>query len=486
MDTDNTIVKLEDFFDFNSQKPINRLAYTEADLEYKVKVIKKMQELGMKIDIDKAGNICGTIALGENPTKTIAIGSHTDSVYDGGQYDGPVGVISALKTAEEIIKRKNCNGILKVAIYACEESSRFGNACVGSKYLSKKLSQDDFEKYIDKKVAKETGQEITLKSEIEKAREYLKGHVEGIEEVERIFEEVDYSLEVHIEQYESLDKKVKKAGKPTIGIIDSVGSAFRLQYNVKGEPNHSGSTPMKKRRNPADTVSYIGLKVWKLGKRWEKEGLGRASQLIIGTIDDKGSLNQIAPGARGSIDFRLIGQNTPENALEEFNKIKTKAEKKFKTHVTEETISKGLPAITSKKLNSKIADICEELNINYHIMASYPGQDTGYIPARKKTMIFIPSTEGSHNPKESTTREAIEESINIFINLTEDLLKQKEMDRKYKVNPNYFNKKDEEKDNELKHKNKDKDNKSNQQNKYKGKDKEQKKKAKVKDAGEGR
>ena len=39
-------------------------------------------------------------------------------------------------------------------------------------------------------------------------------------------------------------------------------------------------------------------------------------------------------------------------------------------------------------------------------MASYPGQDTGYIPARKKTMIFIPSTEGSHNPKESTTREA--------------------------------------------------------------------------------
>lgn len=107
MDRDNSIVKLEDFFDFNSQEPINRLAYTEADLEYKVKVIKKMQELGMKITIDKAGNICGTIALGENPTKTIAIGSHTDSVYNGGQYDGPVGVISALQTAEKIIERKD-------------------------------------------------------------------------------------------------------------------------------------------------------------------------------------------------------------------------------------------------------------------------------------------------------------------------------------------------------------------------------------------
>ena len=470
MDKDNSIVKLEDFFDFNSQEPINRLAYTEADLEYKVKVIKKMQELGMKITIDKAGNICGTIALGENPTKTIAIGSHTDSVYNGGQYDGPVGVISALQTAEKIIERKNCNGILKVAIYACEESSRFGNACVGSKFLNKKLSEDDFEKYFDKKAKEERGEIITLKSEIEKARKYLKENVEGIEEVERIFEEVDYSLEAHIEQYQSLDKKAKKTGKPTIGIIDSVGSAFRLQYTVKGEPNHSGSTPMKKRRNPADTVGYIGLKVWKLGKRWEKQGLGRASQLIIGTIDDQGSLNQIAPGARGAIDFRLIGENTSENALDEFKRIKEKAEKKFKTEVTEETISKGLPAITSKKLNSKIADICEKLNINYHIMASYPGQDTGYIPARKKTMIFIPSTEGSHNPKESTTRASIEDATQIFINLTEDLLKQKEMD-KYKVNQDYFYKKD-------------KDNKTKQQNE--DKKKEQKKKTKVKDIGEGR
>ena len=461
---DNSIVKLEDFFDFNSQEPINRLSYTEEDLKYKVKVIKKMQKLGMKITIDKAGNICGTIALGENPTKTIAIGSHTDSVYNGGQYDGPVGVIAALQTAEKIIERKNCNGILKVAIYACEESSRFGNACVGSKFLSKKLSEEDFEKYFDKKAQKERGEIIKLKSEIEKAIKYLKENVEGIEEVERIFEEVDYSLEAHIEQYQSLDKKARKTGKPTIGIIDSVGSAFRLQYTVKGEPNHSGSTPMKKRRNPADTVGYIGLQVRKLGKRWEKERLGRASQLIISTIGDQGSLNQMAPGARGAIDFRLIGENTSENALDEFKKIKEKAEKKFKTDVTEETISKGLPAITSKKLNSKIEDICDKLNINYHIMASYPGQDTGYIPARKKTMIFIPSTEGSHNPKESTTRESIEDAVQIFINLTEDLLKQKEMDRKYKVNQNYFDKKD---------------NKTKQHN-------EDKKKTKVKDIGEGR
>lgn len=49
----NTIVRLQDFFDFTSKEPINRLAYTEEDLVYKVKVIEKMQELGMNVTFDK-------------------------------------------------------------------------------------------------------------------------------------------------------------------------------------------------------------------------------------------------------------------------------------------------------------------------------------------------------------------------------------------------------------------------------------------------
>ena len=98
------ITDLENFFDFGKNYPINRLAYTEEDLKYKIKVIEKMKALGMEISMDKAGNICGTISIGHNPQKTIAIGSHTDSVYDGGQYDGPVGVAVGLQTAENLIR----------------------------------------------------------------------------------------------------------------------------------------------------------------------------------------------------------------------------------------------------------------------------------------------------------------------------------------------------------------------------------------------
>lgn len=50
----NRIVKLEDFFDFNSNEPINRLAYTEEDMKYKIKIIETMKKLGMEITLDNA------------------------------------------------------------------------------------------------------------------------------------------------------------------------------------------------------------------------------------------------------------------------------------------------------------------------------------------------------------------------------------------------------------------------------------------------
>lgn len=58
-------------------------------------------------------------------------------------------------------------------------------------------------------------------------------------------------------------------------------------------------------------------------------------------------------------------------------------------------------------------------------MPSYPGQDTGYIPAKSKTMIFIPSTGGSHNPEENTKKEFIETATRVFTDLAHTLLLEK-------------------------------------------------------------
>jgi len=435
---DKKIVNFEDFFDFKSKEPINRLAYTKEDIKYKIEIIQKMKELGMEITVDKAGNICGTIALGKNPKKILAIGSHTDSVYDGGQYDGSIGVIVGLDVVEKLINDKSVNGIVKVAIYACEESSRFGNACIGSKFLNGNITEEDFENILDQKELKE-GNKITLKEAIEYEKSYLKENVEGIKEVEKIFDEADYALEAHIEQYEILHKQYKKQKKDIIGIVNSIGSALRVKYDVYGESGHTGSTPMKKRRNAVDATALIGRKVRKLGKKYEKQGLGRASQVEINTIGHGGSFNQLSSQAEGLIDFRLLGENTPEKVLDTFNNIlqevRGPTKKKTKTRIETTVVSKGNPIITSKKLNNNIADICNENEIKYIEMPSWAGQDTGYVPAKEKTMIFTLSKGGSHNPFESTKKKWLKLASKVLEDVSKELLQERFKDT-YKVNAN--------------------------------------------------
>lgn len=70
------MINIYDFFEFDEngiavQKPINRIAYTKEDIDYKLKYIKAMQELGMEVTIDKAGNICGTIPEKFVPIKVL-------------------------------------------------------------------------------------------------------------------------------------------------------------------------------------------------------------------------------------------------------------------------------------------------------------------------------------------------------------------------------------------------------------------------------
>lgn len=320
------------------------------------------------------------------------------------------------------------NGYIKVVIYACEESSRFGNACIGSKYLNGSITETDFDNILDQKELS-AGNRVTLRDAIKYANDYLKANVQGITEVEKVFDNVDYSLEAHIEQYEILDKKQRKQKESIIGIINSIGSAVRVKYEALGESGHTGSTPMIKRKNAVDAASIIGRKVRRLGREYEKLGLGRASQVEINTIGHGGSFNQIPNKAQGLIDFRLLGKNTPNEVLADFKKIVKRVERITGTQISAEVVSKGTPVVTSELLNERIADVCNQDGIQHFEMPSYAGQDTGYIPATDKTMIFIPSTGGSHNPKESAKKEDVELAGKVFVDVSKELLQERFRDR---------------------------------------------------------
>lgn len=228
-----SIINMEDFFDFNYHGPVNRIAYTKEDAEYKLKCMKLMQDLGMKISIDDVGNICGTLK-GNKSQGTLLVGSHTDSVANGGQFDGPVGVYMALKSAEDFKNNhsKNQYGDLKTIIYASEESTRFKVACLGSYYLSGKLSMSQIEKLRD-------SQGNSFSDVIADFKDYIFSHLaeygidlNNIELKDKVVsqDEIKEAIESHIEQAETLfDSDV------SIGGIDSIGKPLRGIIKVSGK-----------------------------------------------------------------------------------------------------------------------------------------------------------------------------------------------------------------------------------------------------------
>jgi len=215
--------------------------------------------------------------------------------------------------------------------------------------------------------------------------------------------------------------------------MNCIGSAVRVEYEVEGKSGHTGSTPMNKRRNAVDATSYIGIKVNKLGKKYEKKGIGRASQVEINTIGHDRSYNQLSANAEGLIDFRMLGENRADKVLDNFEEIVQKVQKKTKTKIKTTVVSKGTPVMTSSKLNHTIAKVCEQKNFEYLEMPSYPGQDTGYVPAKHKTMIFISSTGGSHVPEEKTKEKFIKAATKVLTGTAKELLKERIKD-KYKCN----------------------------------------------------
>lgn len=515
-------VKLEDFFEFGKNEPIQRLAYSKDDVDYKIKVIKKMQELGMKVKVDKVGNICATLEGNGKSNKSIVMGSHTDSVKNGRQYDGPVGVISGLKVIEEVVdkvenKELELDCDLKVVVWACEESNRFGKACLGSKWVEGTLDEKNFE--MKEKLDKIEEDKRTLGEAINEYMNDLKSaEIEDIEYVDKILtmEEILKIYEVHIEQYQylqengidvgivnsitapyrmaveiegkdtivdaatlvvKLNEKAKEAEKEdkyraTVPIIDIKQEIindpdFFFNIELLGQADHSGATPMTRRK---DAVLAASKFVLELNKRIKEEdydfkvyfeeintkndGMNKVSgdsNIILG-IDANGLSKDIISNVLSGLveevaysegvrsNCKKIGKklNRRKEIINNDNKepkaevkldvrmqTKTNAEEIFSeiantvTEIAHETgnnyycqkTDKAEPAKTSVKMSTQIQNVCEKKGVKSTVMPSWAGHDVAHMSTLEKMLLFIKSTGGSHNPQENTTKEDIEKGI---------------------------------------------------------------------------
>ena len=362
---------------------INRLAFTDADWAGRQYIIDRMTDAGLSVEIDDFGNVIG-YKIGKKPDlPVVMVGSHTDSVPNGGNYDGVVGVLSAI----EVIRSMTDDGYehdhtIAVVDFMCEESGRFGDATLGSKAMRGELTLQDLHRLVDK-------QGISL-------YEALKGrnlNPDGIETM-AYKRPVKSFTEIHIEQGKVLEHEQK-----TIGIVTGIAAPERFYVIIRGNADHSGATPMNLRHDALCGASKIILGIEEIASMQEEPP-------VVGTVGvvevTPGAMNVIPSAVKLGVDIRSISKvarNSVVTLVKEF--IDITAEKR-KLSYTIETIAQDHPVEMHPAMIREIEEAVKSVGVEYMTIPSGAGHDAMHWAEVVPTgMIFIPCRDGiSHNPAE--------------------------------------------------------------------------------------
>ncbi|MDX1629882.1 MAG: hydantoinase/carbamoylase family amidase, partial [Fulvivirga sp.] len=215
-------------FGANPQGGVSRLGFSEADIQGRAYIMELMKKAGLKVHIDAGGNIIGRRDGKNNDLPVILFGSHIDSVPEGGNYDGNVGVIGALECIELLNAHKIITDHpLEVVVFSDEEGG-----LTGSQVMTGILQENDLERI--------TNSGKTVRQGIND----IGGDTDNIESAKRSTEDIAAYLELHIEQGANLyDKGID------IGVVEGIVGIEQWEIIVKGKANHAGTTPMNKRQD---------------------------------------------------------------------------------------------------------------------------------------------------------------------------------------------------------------------------------------------
>ena len=362
---------------------INRLAFTDADWAGRQYIIDRMTDAGLSVEIDDFGNVIG-YKIGKKPDlPAVMVGSHTDSVPNGGNYDGVVGVLSAIEVIRSMIDDGyEHDHTIAVVSFMCEESGRFGNATLGSKAMRGELTLQDLHHLVDK-------QGISL-------YEALKGrnlNPDGIETM-AYKRPVKSFTEIHIEQGKVLEHEQK-----TIGIVTGIAAPERFYVTIRGNADHSGATPMNLRHDALCGASKIILGIEEIASMQEEPP-------VVGTVGvvevTPGAMNVIPGAVKLGVDIRSISKvarNSVVTLVKEF--IDITAEKRGLSY-TIETIAQDHPVEMHPAMIREIEEAVKSVGVEYMTIPSGAGHDAmHWAEVVPMGMIFIPCRDGiSHNPAE--------------------------------------------------------------------------------------
>ena len=369
-------------FGRNAAGGVDRVAYSQADIDAREYIRGLMEEAGLEVRMDTAGNIIGR-REGTASKKPLMIGSHIDSVPGGGNYDGDVGVIGAIEVARAL----NAAGAklqhpLEVVVFADEEGG-----LTGSRAMVGKLTPQAME------VRTHSG--LSVAEGIAR----IGGDPERIDEAALAQCDLTAFVELHIEQGAVLyDQGID------IGVVTGIVGIRWWDVVIDGIANHAGTTPMDKRRDPMLASAEFILAVNRVIREHEGTQVG-----TVGRISAEPGAPNVSPDkVTLSLEIRDLSADKMQTL---FDAIRVEAQEIAKQHKTpvefRELDVASPPAPTDPRLQDVIEESAEQLGLSVLRMPSGAGHDAQDLARIVPTgMLFVPSVKGiSHAPQEFTTPE---------------------------------------------------------------------------------
>jgi beta-ureidopropionase / N-carbamoyl-L-amino-acid hydrolase len=379
-------------FGKNPQGGASRVAYSDADKQGREYVLGLMRSAYLDVTVDAAGNLIGRRAGTAGDLTPLLIGSHIDTVPEGGNYDGVVGSLGAIEVAQTLAEHDvKLRHPLEVVIFQNEEGGLIGSRAMDGELTEKELD-----------LVSRSGK--TIREGIK----FIGGDPAKLADVRRQKGQIAAYLELHIEQGGILDTE-----KINIGMVEGIVGINWWDVTIEGFANHAGTTAMNNRQD----ALLAAAKFIEAVNRVVTSVPGRQ----VGTV---GRINAL-PGAPNVIPGKVVLSLEVRdldaakiNML--FERIQTEAQKiasESRTKFDFKEINVNIPAPTDPKIRAVISEAARALSLTTKLMPSGAGHDAQDMARLGPVgMIFIPSVGGiSHSPREFSRPEDIANGANVLL-----------------------------------------------------------------------
>ena len=379
-------------FGANAAGGIDRVAFSDANIEALDWMAGLLVESGFSPSIDFAGNLIARKPGSSPELPSIMLGSHIDSVPGGGNYDGQVGSMGALEVAATLADAAyTTRHPLEISIFSNEEGGKTGSRALAGEV-------ETFELDIV------TASGFTIADGIQR----LGGNPDRLEELRRRDGSVEAFLELHIEQGAVLD-----ADAIDIGVVEGIVGIMRWTVIVDGSTNHAGTTPMDRRSDAmVGAARFIDL-VHTTARRMPGRQVATVGRLEA----EPGAPNVIPGRVTMTLEIRDLSMAGIERVFNEISGNSVRITEETGTRFSFQRFYTSRAAPTALWIREIIETSAQGLGLSTHRMPSGAGHDAQSIALFAPVgMIFVPSVAGvSHAPDEHTIPQDIVNGANVLL-----------------------------------------------------------------------